>query len=44
MYKDNLSDDMYVFYPKIMDSKCWWIVEMIIGLLGVIGLLLMLHC
>lgn len=43
MCKEDVNNDMYVAYPKIMDSKYWWIIEMFVGLLGVIGLLLMLH-
>lgn len=42
--KKILNNDMYVAYPKIMDSKYWWIVEMFVGLLGIIGLPLISHC
>lgn len=43
--KENVNtDNIYVAYPKIMDSKYWWIVEMIIGLLGIIGMCLLSFC
>lgn len=42
--KKILNNDMYVAYPTIMDFKYWWIIEMFVGLLGIIGLLLMSRC
>ena len=33
-----MRDDKYIGYPTIMDSKYWWIVEAIVGILGLIAI------
>lgn len=38
--KKILNNDIYIAYPKVMDSKYWWIVEVLIGLSGIVGVCL----